>query len=177
MQAPIRTTEEVESNAAFEALLRAIAEPGPAIGMPDAGFTPIIAALIDRECVVYATDPMIVSQLIQTGARISYPEVAEFVFCHADEATDIAPRLTLGSDYYPDDGATIVIETRLGAGCKLKLTGPGIETDKTVQVGGLGDAFWNIRQGRARYPMGFDIILVDGQNVVAIPRSTQVEVI
>lgn len=177
MQTPIRTSQEIQTNAAFEVLLKAIAEPGPALGMPERGFAPIIAALIDRECIVYATNPMVISQLMQAGARIGDPEAADFVFCRADEAADVAPRLTLGSDYYPDDGATIVIETRLGDGCKLKLTGPGIETEETVQVGGLGGMFWDIRQSRARYPMGFDIVLVDGRNVVAIPRSTQVEVI
>jgi alpha-D-ribose 1-methylphosphonate 5-triphosphate synthase subunit PhnH len=56
------------------------------------------------------------------------------------------------------------------------LKGPGIEQEKTLHVTGLNEAwlqrraFWN-----AAFPTGVDFILVSENQVVALPRTTQVQ--
>lgn len=177
MEAPLRSAEEVCANAAFDALLKATAWPGSVHALPDPGVELVIAALIDRECVVYASDPIIVASLMRTGARLADPESADYVFCSAEEAGRFAAQIRPGSDYYPDDGATLVVTARLGSGASCRLSGPGIETSAMLECEGLDAAFWRQRNTRIRYPMGFDIIIVGGRDVAAIPRSTQVEIL
>ncbi|PZO26136.1 MAG: hypothetical protein DCE88_13015 [Betaproteobacteria bacterium] len=56
------------------------------------------------------------------------------------------------------------------------LKGPGIEQENTLHVTGLNEAwlqrraFWN-----AAFPTGVDFILVSENQVVALPRTTQVQ--
>ena len=90
-------------------------------------------------------------------------------------AADLA-HVALGSDLYPDQGATVVVRARFGDGQRVRLTGPGVDGALTLDVGGLPEGFWQARTERRRYPMGFDLFLIDADRVVGIPRSTQVEV-
>ncbi|MEC8196995.1 MAG: phosphonate C-P lyase system protein PhnH, partial [Pseudomonadota bacterium] len=71
----------------------------------------------------------------------------------------------------------LVVRAALDQGANLRLTGPGIETTLEVAVGSLPVGFWELRRQRIRYPMGFDLFLVDGDRVLGVPRSTQVEVL
>lgn len=174
---PQRSPEEARANAAFEALLNANARPGSIHLLPETGFGPIIDALIDRECVVHATDPLTSAELAHTGARRDAAETADYLFGGADEAAPLARAARLGSDDYPDEGATLLIAAPIGQGQTLRLSGPGIETTTTLRLDGLNTAFWDIRRTRNRYPMGFDIVIVDGRSLAAIPRSTLVEVL
>lgn len=175
METPLRAEEEVQANAAFEALLDATSRPGSIHSLPDVGFSSVITALIDRECTAQATDPLVMAELMRTGARAGAVPDCDHVFCSADEAVEIAAQAQLGSDLYPDDGATLVVRAKLGEGACLRLTGPGIDGQLKIQIDGLPENFWSVRDARIRYPMGFDLLFVDQQNVVAIPRSTKVE--
>jgi alpha-D-ribose 1-methylphosphonate 5-triphosphate synthase subunit PhnH len=65
----------------------------------------------------------------------------------------------------------------LGSGIQLRLTGPGIETQRIVHVGGIDPAFWDARHAAIRYPLGFDLILIDRATIIALPRSTTIEVL
>jgi alpha-D-ribose 1-methylphosphonate 5-triphosphate synthase subunit PhnH len=59
----------------------------------------------------------------------------------------------------------------------LRLAGPGIEAEARLRVAGLHPALWPLRAALCRYPLGVDLILLDGDRIAAIPRSTNVEVI
>jgi alpha-D-ribose 1-methylphosphonate 5-triphosphate synthase subunit PhnH len=85
--------------------------------------------------------------------------------------------LRQGSDLHPEEGATLVLAATLGEGQALRLTGPGVDGLVDVKIGGLPDGFWDMRRDVMRYPMGFEIFLIDGARVLGLPRSTAVEVL
>ncbi|MHC0054574.1 phosphonate C-P lyase system protein PhnH [Actibacterium sp. D379-3] len=174
---PAFSVEEAQDNATFDALLRALSRPGTLCVMPAADEAPIINALLDRECRSYSADPRLMPQILRTGALVADLAQADHAFLGT--LSDLAPlaELATGSDLYPDAGATVIVQARLGDGAALRLTGPGIDGAATINVGGLPDGFWQRRAELIRYPMGFDLLLTDGASVMGVPRSTCVEVL
>ncbi|AJE45790.1 phosphonate C-P lyase system protein PhnH [Celeribacter indicus] len=177
LKTPIPSKTENLANTAFDALIRSLSRPGRIRDLPEPGETPIIAALLDRECRVFCADPLLMPQVLASGAMLSEIEEADHVFLGALTDPDALRPVRLGSDLYPDDGATVVVRARLGEGQGLRLTGPGIETGETVRIGGLPDGFWRLRRDLVCYPRGFDVFFVDGAKVIGLPRSTEVEVL
>lgn len=82
-----------------------------------------------------------------------------------------------GTDEAPETAATVILQVEaLDAigGCRLR--GPGIPEHRSLAVAGLPAGFWNQRrQVCAAFPMGLDFIFVCGDEVAALPRTTQVE--
>lgn len=178
MQAtPRASASETRDNAAFDALLWALSRPGKTRALPEPGEVPIISTLLDRECRVHSSEPRLLPEIMRTGAEITEIERADHVFLGAMTSSDPVVQIKIGSDLYPDDGATVVIRARIGTGPALRISGPGIDGDLVVHLDGLPDGFWAARKARLRYPMGFDLCLVDGAEVLGVPRSTEVEVL
>jgi len=82
----------------------------------------------------------------------------------------------VGTYTYPDQSATLVIGCRLGAGRQLRLTGPGIASAVRLRIDGIPEAFWPLRDHACRYPLGWDVVLVSGDQVAGLPRTTHAEV-
>ncbi len=175
--APHPSAAEVRDNAAFDALLWALSRPGLPRRLPDAGEASLIAALLDRECRVHAAEPRLLPEIMRTGAEIADIGRADHIFLGTLTSSEPLAEIAVGSDLYPDGGATVVLRAQLGAGPAVRLSGPGVDGDLVVQLGGLPGGFWAARAARARYPMGFDLFLLDGAEVLGIPRSTDVEVL
>jgi len=172
---PAPSTAETRDNAAFDALLWTLSRPGRPRELPEAGEASIITALLDRECLVYAADPLLMPEIMRTGAEVAGIGKADHLFMGSMATSDPLGDVSIGSDLYPDNGATVVVRATIGSGPALCLTGPGIDGSLTLQLAGLPDGFWKARAGRLRYPMGFDLFFVDGARVVGVPRSTTVE--
>ncbi|MEM8871505.1 MAG: phosphonate C-P lyase system protein PhnH [Pseudomonadota bacterium] len=172
---PAPSPAETRDNAAFDALLWTLSRPGLPRELPEPGEGSIITALLDRECLVYSADPLLMPEIMRTGAELADIEKADHVFLGAITTSDSLADIAIGSDYYPDDGATVIIRAKIGSGPALRLTGPGIDGTAKLQLGGLPDDLWKARAARLRYPMGFDLFFVDGARVVGMPRSTIVE--
>ena len=83
----------------------------------------------------------------------------------------------LGSDAYPDQSATCIIETQ-GFDTDitdLVLQGPGIDGERTLKVLGLPDAFleqWTDNHGI--FPRGVDVFLTNSTHIVGLPRTTRI---
>ncbi|MEO0699297.1 MAG: phosphonate C-P lyase system protein PhnH, partial [Pseudomonadota bacterium] len=130
MRAVPRPSEaETRDNAAFDALLWALSRPGLPRALPAPGEGAIIAALLDRECRVYASAPQLLPEIMRTGADIADIDRADHVFLGALPSSDVLGSIAIGSDLYPDGGATVVIRATMGTGPAVRLTGPGIEGD------------------------------------------------
>jgi alpha-D-ribose 1-methylphosphonate 5-triphosphate synthase subunit PhnH len=174
---PVPSDAEARSNATFEALMWALARPGLIRDLPCPGQEQIVEALIDRESAVHCVDPALASAVARTGAASVGPEAAGHVFAGVLDTAAILRSLRCGSDLYPDEGATLVAAANLGGGAAVRLTGPGIDGSVALTIGGLPDGFWQIRAEVMRYPMGFEVFLIDGARVLGLPRSTRVEVL
>ena len=172
---PAPSPSETQDNAAFDALLWALSRPGRPRTLPAPGEAPIIAALIDRECRVYSADPRLMPEIMRTGAELADIEHADHVFLGSMTTSDSINQVAIGGDFYPDNGATVIIRTSIGSGPAFRLTGPGVDVAAEVRIDGLPDGFWAARASRLRYPMGFDLFFVDGTRVIGVPRSTTVE--
>lgn len=94
--------------------------------------------------------------------------------------------LELGTDEAPQLGTTLIMEVGglsdsapLASDqghCALRLSGPGIADRQVLQVLGSDADLWRYRITlQPAYPRGFDMILVCGNRVAALPRSTRVQ--
>src|SRR5690606_2258092 len=143
--------------------------------MPEPGLLPVALALVDIETQVCCDEPGLAEAIARTGARKAGMDEAGYLFVTGDPLPAIRAAEP-GSALYPDDGATIVVAASLSGGPRLRLTGPGIETSIEASPD-LPPAFWAERARRSAYPAGHDLIIVDERRIVALPRSTQVEVL
>ncbi|MHB1104529.1 MAG: phosphonate C-P lyase system protein PhnH [Devosia sp.] len=169
--------EDARAAATFDALMWALSEPGRFRDLPEPGFFPLAAALIDRECTFHAGDEALAARILGLGGIAAPLEMAEFVFTSLDDADTLPARLYPGDAIYPDTSATLIAPATFGAGTRLALTGPGIRTRHEVEIAGIEPAFWFARAATLRYPLGFDIFLVDGVRVIGLPRTTEIEVL
>lgn len=168
---------EARSNASFDALMWALSRPGLVQQLPEAGMLGIIEALIDRECRVFAETDAVKTAAERAGAELVDVPMADHVFVEKLTELSLLDRLSLGSDLYPDTGATLIAPAQLGTGPALRLSGPGVDGSLSICIGGVPAPFWTRRRDVMRYPMGFELFLIDGNNVVGFPRSTSVEVL
>lgn len=183
----------------FRALLQAMSYPGriqtlPAV-QPGELYAPgcspaacgVLLTLLDAETRLHLMSPDPGGSLatylrFHTGTRlIDRADEAGFVLAQADQLSPwIWQTLCSGSDEAPHESATLIVEVpTLGEtsadAMRLELQGPGIRESQTLQVSGLGAAFWQARLERqADYPRGIDLILCCGHRLAALPRTTRV---
>lgn len=108
---------------------------------------------------------------------------AQFALLTDPAACPELDRFAFGTAESPEHSTTLIVDVpTLAAGCQpgglcLRLRGPGIKTETSVTIGGLSMAFWQARAALApRFPAGLDLILTAGDQVLGLPRTTQVEV-
>lgn len=177
---PVPDAAETRTNATFEALMWALARPGMARDLPGADPILIAEALVDRECHVWCADPTLAARIAAMGAHAADPGRADHLFlARADHeiALSILTDVAVGSDLYPDEGATVLLPACFGTGPRLRLTGPGIDTETVIAIDDVSPRLWPLRAARCRYPMGFDLFLTSGTQVIGLPRSTLIEVL
>jgi alpha-D-ribose 1-methylphosphonate 5-triphosphate synthase subunit PhnH len=174
---PTPSAFESRTNAAYEALMWALSRPGLARQLPEAGSEVIIETLLDRECAVYCDSTALSDVARRTGAQLTDPAQADHLFLTQAPAPDLISTMRQGTDMYPEDGATLIIPAQLGGGERLRLTGPGVDGHIDILVGGVPTTLWAQRAATMRYPMGFEMFLLDGDQVLGLPRSTMIEVL
>ena len=190
MQTPVQNQQEAIAHQTFLALMWALSHPGriqagvSTVVSSQETFIAIGEALLDLETTFYTPDTQdsTLSRLLsRTKARPTSAAVARYHFYESldDKALMGIEMAPVGDMLYPDRGATLVINCTLGdanEGKGFTFSGPGIQTTHHIQIGGLPDRFWEIRESRLNYPLGWDIFLVDGGQIVGIPRTTVVSV-
>jgi alpha-D-ribose 1-methylphosphonate 5-triphosphate synthase subunit PhnH len=180
-----------DAQAAFRAVLDAIAHPGTIAALPALAEPPpsplapasaaLALALCDADTPVWLDAALAANDApawltFHCGCRIVVaPGAAAFVFAAGPPPPMDA--LDAGSDLYPDRSATLVVQVAaLGTGTLLRLSGPGIRDVATAAVAGVPADFVAQRAINHRnYPRGVDCILVAGASVLCLPRSTVVE--
>lgn len=165
----------------FRALMNAFAYPGriQTLHGNSPALEQVLATLIDDEVALADPDTLLNGDVrMRLEARMETPECVQFIVCKGETPPAFQPML--GTLEEPEHGATLIVQVQgfsaLSVASKLTLTGPGIEKENTLHVAGLNTAwlqrraFWN-----AAFPTGVDFILVSENQVVALPRSTQVQ--
>lgn len=178
-----------ESQAVFRHLLEAMARPGTVQTVEidlegpdtlDLAATAIALALVDFETPLYlapelSTDAAETYLKFHCGTRIT-GDTAEAAFAILDKAPENLTGFDTGTDEYPENGATLIIQIdTLEAGGPLVLKGPGIKDEAHLDLPDVPAAFWSARATQQRYfPRGIDLVFVSGASMVAIPRTTTV---
>jgi alpha-D-ribose 1-methylphosphonate 5-triphosphate synthase subunit PhnH len=179
------------AQAAFRAILDAMAHPGRICAMPDGLAAPppaplgragalVALTLCDLDTPVWldqALMPAAPYLAFHCGAVIARsPADADFVFAAELDGLPPLDAFALGSDEYPDRSATLVIEVAaLTGGRKIGLAGPGIDGAAHLAIAGLPERFWAERAALEElFPRGLDLLFTSFLRLAALPRSTRI---
>lgn len=178
----------------FRRLLDAMSRPGrivaldgelpvPPRGLATGTFA-LLLALADFETPVWL-DPGVGGDEVQRALRFHcgcpiVRDPAAAVFAVSD-VTSVLPveRFRAGSPEYPDRSTTLLVATDgFAGGPAARLTGPGVDGETILPVAAAPAGFWPaLRSNHERFPQGVDMVLVAGDRVVGLPRSTEIEVL
>lgn len=181
------------SQAVFRTALSALSHPGRVNEMPDVSALPrhghgaaalLLQALVDSDCAVWLSPALAASDAaawlrFHTGCRwAAAPAAARFVWIAEGDALPALASLDAGTDEYPDQSATCVVEVAALGGTDaeaLLLTGPGIATEQALAVQGLRGDFVDQWDANHRgFPRGVDLFLATPTHIAGLPRSTRV---
>lgn len=178
----------MDAQRCFRAILAAMAEPGTVhvLGAsiePPSCLTPAAAtallALADHDTPIWL-QPQLADGAgylrFHTGAPLARARAAAR-FAVVDGAGN--PELSTfdqGEDRYPDRSATVIIQCAgLTGGKAVELAGPGIRGRRTIAPRGISGGFWvDVADNGSRYPLGVDLMLAAGPEIMCLPRSIRV---
>ena len=175
----------------FRSVMEAMARPGSvqriiaAAGMP-AGMMPGTAAialtLFDHDTPLWldarlSATPDVAKWLkFHTSVPVvSEPSVCAFALIGDAAALPALDRFSFGSNEYPDRSTTLVLQVEsLTEGPAFELRGPGIDgvADLRAMIR-PPDLFAQLAINATLFPRGIDVVLVAGDAIVAIPRTTR----
>lgn len=176
----------------FRAVMNAMAQPGTiqslraGAAVAPMGLAPAAAALAltlcDHDTPIWldsalAAHPEIAAWLkFHTGAPVT-DETAKASFGLVAHGSGLPglESFALGSAEYPDRSTTLILEVAsLGEGCTFELRGPGIDGSTRLPARiAPEDLFDRLAMNERLFPRGIDVVLVHGDKLVAIPRTTR----
>ncbi|MFZ4807865.1 MAG: phosphonate C-P lyase system protein PhnH [Hyphomicrobiaceae bacterium] len=178
----------LDAQSTFRTILDAFARPGRVLSVsapceaPDG--LPAAAAAALLTLVDYETPVWMPASLDESARRwltfhtsapaADTPMAAKFAVIDGAAANPALGDFDPGEDRYPDKSATlIVLCASLSGGPEVVLTGPGIKDRAVIAPAGLAASFWrDWSANHDRFPLGVDVLLVAGDTLVALPRST-----
>lgn len=190
------SNEALGSQSVFRAVLQALSQPGAPVPVAHDAEVPttchsasaaVLLALLDSECTLWLSPRLAGSQAgvwlrFHTGCvLVDAPEQARFAWVATGDAMPALASLQRGSDEYPDQSATCVVDVAVlapaveGAGA-WRLTGPGIRDAQHLRVAGLPEYFvpqWAENHGA--FPRGVDVVLATATHIAGLPRTTCIE--
>lgn len=176
-QSPIHTTEEAHARQTFLGLMWALSYPGRVYTLPTTNpYQTLADTLLDLETSFFSPDDELSPYLARTGARALPPNRAAYHFYPVldEHLLSIVEQAAVGTMLFPDEGATLIIGAQLGTGIMFRLQGPGVPPGavQNVRIAGIPQTFWQLRTTANHYPLGWDIYLIDGAQVLGLPRTT-----
>jgi alpha-D-ribose 1-methylphosphonate 5-triphosphate synthase subunit PhnH len=181
----------VESQAAFRAILKAIASPGAIESCgrglaPPSPLSPAAAAAIltlaDFETPLWIAPSLAAGEAVaylkfHTGASLAAsPDEAAFALVDLERDGLDLMSFAQGAPDYPDRSTTVVAQTRsLSRRPEIRITGPGVRGTADIEFGPAPSDFlsqWEANH--SRFPLGVDLILARGTELAVLPRSVRV---
>lgn len=180
----------LSAQSTFRSVMDAMARPGslqrirPSAGTPAPmmrGTAAIALTLFDHDTPVWLDKAMSTTADVAKWLKFhtSAPVIADMSVCSFAVVGDVQAlppldRFALGSNEYPDRSTTLVLQVdSLTSGPAYELTGPGIDGTAVLQATVPQDLFERLAVNAILFPRGIDVVLVHGDAVVAIPRTTR----
>jgi alpha-D-ribose 1-methylphosphonate 5-triphosphate synthase subunit PhnH len=181
----------LSAQSTFRSVMEAMAHPGSVrhvvatVGTPSQlmpGTAAIALTLFDHDTPIFLDAGM--SQTSDVARWVKFhsgaPVVADASICHfaliadASELADLEG-FALGSNEYPDRSTTLILQVEsLSEGLRYELRGPGIDGIATLRATiAPEDLFNRLSINERLFPRGIDVVLVSGDEIVAIPRTTR----
>jgi alpha-D-ribose 1-methylphosphonate 5-triphosphate synthase subunit PhnH len=175
----------------FRSVMEAMARPGSVarivaeVGTPAAmmqGTAAIALTLFDHDTPIWLDPAMSETSEVtkwlkfHTGAPVvSDSAISHFAMIGDAAALPALDRFAFGSNEYPDRSTTLILQVEsLTQGHRFVLRGPGIDGTAMLQVAlQPADLFERLDINAALFPRGVDVVLVAGDAIVAIPRTTR----
>ena len=173
----------LEAQACFRAIMTAFSAPGSLVPLPvaltpPAGLSAACAALLltlaDTQTKIALPEAEAAQSwlIFHTGAPLA--ALADADFCVATTRPALSA-LRQGTDMAPEDGATLILDLAGVEGAAFRLAGPGLKDPITVTLP-LDAKFLAEWQAQTRTaPRGVDVIFCAGNQILALPRSLQIE--
>ena len=180
----------LSAQSTFRSVMDAMARPGSvqrieaSVGVPAPmmrGTAAIALTLFDHDTPVWLDAQMAATPDVAKWIKFhaSAPIVADSSVCSFALIADIGrlpvlQRFALGSNDYPDRSTTLVVQVAsLTQGPLFELRGPGIDGTAELRAELASDLQECLALNHALFPRGIDLVLVAGDSIVAIPRTTR----
>lgn len=177
----------LDAQTSFRSALKALAEPGlvqpldraQALDSLHPATYALCLAFLDADTPLWLA-PRFDSPAVRANLSfhcgcpiVSEREQALFALLDESELGDLSG-FDNGSERYPDQSCTLLVQlAALSGGANLSWRGPGIEEVRPVAIP-VGDEFWQQRRSRNAFPRGLDVFFASSEQVIGLPRSTQV---
>ncbi|WP_339098551.1 phosphonate C-P lyase system protein PhnH [Pectobacterium brasiliense] len=174
---------------AFRRILKAVSEPGVTVTLPlqqgwgrlSPASTAVMLTLVDRDTPLWLDDALDDESLrsnlrFHIGAILTRDESATFALLHVSSAIALS-RFSAGDVMSPEKSTTVIIEVSgLTGGTPLRLSGPGLETSRVVEPQLPPDMLRYLCHRPDPFPQGIDLMFTCADALMALPRTTHVEV-
>ena len=113
-----------------------------------------------------------------TGAPlVELPQQAVFAVTDERISSEQLNALSSGTAVAPEAGATLILQVvSLSGGRMLRLTGAGIAEERMIAPQLPECILHELTERPHPFPLGIDLILTCGERLLAVPRTTHVEV-
>jgi len=181
----------LSAQSTFRSVMDAMARPGSVqqiaatAGAPSPmmrGASAIALTLFDHDTPVWLDPRMSETSEVtkwlkfHTGAPVvGDSTICSFALIADPQALPALDRFAFGSNEYPDRSTTLILQVAsLTQGSSFELRGPGIDGTAVLQAAiQPADLFERLAVNAALFPRGIDVVLVAGDAIVAIPRTTR----
>ncbi len=179
-----------DSQAAFRSILTALSEPGTPLDLGPrnpcpAGLFPATATFLltmaDYETPVWMPEPWQQGEAgawlrFHCGAPAAEPRQAAFAVGSFGMPMPTISDFNPGTDQYPDQSTTLILQIdALEGGAPMDIEGPGIPGTRRIAPVGLPADFVAVWAGNHKlYPLGVDLLLAAGSQILGLPRSTRI---
>ena len=181
----------LSAQSVFRSVMDAMARPGSiqrvasAAGTPAAmmrGTAAIALTLFDHDTPVWLDGRMSATADVAKWLKfhtsapvITDSSIASFALVGDPENLPALDRFAFGSNEYPDRSTTLILQVEsLSGGPVVELHGPGIDGTAALRASiQPRDLFERLSINATLFPRGIDVVLVDDDAIVAIPRTTR----
>lgn len=176
----------------FRRLLKAMSEPGVIVALHqlkhgwqplNIATTSVLLTLADNDTPVWLSNTLhndIVSQSLRfhtNAPLVDQPQQATFAVSSDTISSEQLTALCEGSAVAPETSATLIVQVpSLSGGRMLRLTGAGIAEERMIAPQLPNCILHELTERPHPFPLGVDLILTCGERLLAIPRTTHVEV-